>query len=140
MLGAHGVACSKTREGGPPVTMSVVHRATAASNAACCAGVGGRHPVQGSLKRTVILNVLAGGGLAFAVKVTGARAPAVAVSDCTPAEPSRHAETVARPSKSEIWVGPTRVPPPWVTANVTEVPATGFPSASVTRTAGRMPT
>src|ERR1041385_1435550 len=120
--------------------MSVVHRATAASNAACCAGGGGRHPVQGSLKRTVILNVLAGGAVAEAVKVTGARAPAVAVSDCGPAEPIRHAATVARPSKSVAWVGPTRVPPPWVTANVTGLPATGFPIASVTRTAGLEPT
>src|SRR5437867_7588732 len=120
--------------------MSVVHRATAASNAACCAGVGARHPVQGSLKRTVIFNVLAGGVLAFAVKAIGAREPAVAVSDCAPAAPSRHAATVARPLKSVAWVGPTRVPPPWVTTNVTGLPATGFPIASVTRTAGLEPT
>src|SRR5262245_57802784 len=84
---------------------------------------------------------LAAPGVATAVNVTGLpltpSAPTVAWRALAPAEPPRvQLPTVAIPSGPVVATAPVSPPPPPVTANVTEAPATGVPPASRTITAG----
>ena len=67
------------------------------------------------------------GGVAVALKVTGARPATVAVSVLAPTAPSVHAPTVAIPAALVVCVAPARVPPPEAIAKVTETPADGWP-------------
>ena len=73
------------------------------------------------------------------LKVTGdpVSAALVAVAVLVPTlVPSVQPPTVAIPCALVFCVTPVMLPPPLVTANVTSTPATGFPAASFTMTAG----
>jgi hypothetical protein len=77
------------------------------------------------------------------VKVTGEpeRPDAVAVIVFAPAAaPSVHEPTVAMPEAFVVAVRDVPEPPPDATAKVTDVPETGLPPESVTRTAGAVAT
>src|SRR3990172_8143405 len=88
--------------------------------------------------------VVAAPAVPVAVKVTGlpVSVPEVAVRVLAPAVvPRVQLVTVAMPLELvAIAVVGSTVPPPPVTANVTSVPATGLPLASLTRTAGSIAT
>ena len=88
------------------------------------------------------VTLAAGPAVPVAVKVTGepVRPAAVAVRVFAPAFLPRVQSVAAMPEESVVTTEELTPPPPEATSKVTEQPATGSPSLSVTTTAGRVGT
>src|SRR5258705_9253841 len=79
--------------------------------------------------------------VAVALKTTGVTPDNVAVRLLPPTVvPRVQLPTVARPAEFESCAAPVTLPPPPLTLNVIDAPATGFPNWSCARTAGSVAT
>src|SRR5512146_2209716 len=80
---------------------------------------------------------------AVALKLTGVRAPTLAVAICGPAVAPMVQVTAVRPAASVVLVLLLKLPPPFVASQLTVTPESGLPEVSdtlTTRESCRVPT